>query len=371
MREVGIYVHIPFCKKKCYYCDFLSFSNCEQKVEEYVQAMLEEIERGSNKNIIISTIYIGGGTPSIIKSQYIEIIIKQIRKSYIVANNAEITIEINPGTVNEEKIKKYKEIGINRISIGLQSTNNKILKEIGRIHDYERFLETYIIVKKLGIKNVNIDLMLALPNQSIEELKESIEKVIVLNPEHISIYSLILEEGTKLEKQILESEVFLPDEDIERQMYWLVKSKLEEKGYKHYEISNFAKQGYESKHNMNCWKQVEYLGFGLGAHSYFENSRYSNISNIDKYIKRDFNKIIHEVQEEQDKQKEYMLLGLRKIDGIKISEFKSKFSKNPLYVFRNELKELVEKGLLEVDLDDIKLTYKGIDLANIVWKEFV
>ncbi len=371
MKNIGIYIHIPFCKQKCYYCDFLSFSNSEEKVDKYIQTLLKEIEYSKIKNVQVSTIYIGGGTPSIIDEKYIKEIINKIKENYIVSNQAEMTIEVNPGTVNENKIKKYLQIGINRISIGLQSTNDRILKEIGRIHNYEKFLETYKIARDLGIKNINVDLMLALPNQSIEDLQESIEKVILLNPEHISVYSLILEENTKLESLVLENKVYLPEENLERQMYWLVKRKLQENGYKHYEISNFAKLGYESKHNMNCWKQMEYLGFGLGAHSYYEGKRFSNVSNLQEYEKNSFKKIVHEVQDENEKQKEYMLLGLRKIDGIKISEFKNKFALNPLYVFRNEINKLVEANLLAVDADYIKLTNKGIDFANIVWQEFV
>jgi len=377
VKEIGIYVHIPFCKQKCYYCDFLSFAGCEKKADEYVQALLKEIEKNKMENIVVSTIYIGGGTPSIINAKYIEEIIYKIKENYKILENAEITIEVNPESASEEKIKKYKEVGINRISIGLQSTNNQILKEIGRIHDYEQFLHTYNTTRKIGFNNINVDLMLALPNQSLEDIEESVEKVIELEPEHISIYSLILEEETKLEKLVSENKVQLPNEDIERDMYWNVKQKLEENNYKHYEISNFAKQGYQSKHNMNCWEQMEYLGFGLGAHSYWEGKRYSNINDLDKYIcnikNNQFVKNIqvHEIQNKLDKEKEYMILGLRKIDGIKISKFKAKFIDNPLYIFRKEIEKLVNEELIEVDLDNIKLTNKGLDLANIVWEEFI
>lgn len=371
MKQIGIYIHIPFCKQKCYYCDFLSFSNCEDKVEKYVQALLKEIKNNKKEDVEVSTIYIGGGTPSIIDENYIEKIVKQIQENYLICKNAEITIEVNPGTVSEEKIKKYKEIGINRISIGLQSTNNRILEEIGRIHDYEKFLQTYQISRKVGIKNINVDLMLALPSQSMEDLQESVEKIIELKPEHISIYSLILEEGTMLEKLVSENKMQLIDEDTERQMYWYVKKRLEQEGYEHYEISNFAKKGYESKHNTNCWNQLEYLGFGLGAHSYFENKRYSNKDDIKKYIENNFEKNIHEVQDIQSQQKEYMLLALRKIKGVKISEYKNKFAENPIYIFREEIRKLVKNGLIEIDLNNIKLTNKGIDLANIVWEEFI
>ncbi len=376
MKDIGIYIHIPFCKQKCYYCDFLSFAKCENKVDEYIKSLINEIENNKienekKQNIQVSTVYIGGGTPSIIHEDYIEQIVQTIRKKFNVLKNAEVTIEINPGTVNEKKIQKYREVGINRLSIGLQSTNDKILNEIGRIHNFEQFKQTYITARENGFENINVDLMLALPNQTVQDLRESIENIIELNPEHISVYSLILEENTKLEQLVSKGELKLPDDDVEREMYWYVKNKLEEKGYKHYEISNFAKKGYESKHNLNCWNQMEYLGFGLGAHSYFEDKRYSNTNNLDEYIIGKNQIEIHEIQNLYDKQKEYMMLGLRKIDGVKISDFKNKFVQNPLYIFRNELEKLAEENLIIVNLDSIKLTNKGIDLANLVWEEFV
>ena len=212
--------------------------------------------------------------------------------------------------------------------------------------------------------------MIGLPNQSIQNIKESLNKVITLNPEHISVYSLILEEGTKLYQKYENKEIELPDEELERNMYWYVKNTLENNGYNHYEISNFSKKGYESKHNMNCWKQKEYIGFGLNAHSYVDGARYSNTEVLEEYIKGS-NKIIHEKQTMEDMKKEYMLLGLRKIEGISIQKFEEKFVENPIFLFRNELNKLVEQDLLEVDGDIIRLTNKGLDLANIVWQEFV
>ncbi|MBO4292877.1 MAG: radical SAM family heme chaperone HemW [Clostridia bacterium] len=289
----------------------------------------------------------------------------------------EITLEVNPGTANKEKLLSYKEAGVNRLSIGLQSTNNKLLKEIGRIHTYEQFLETYNLAKEVGFENINVDLMLALPNQSIQDLKQSVEDVIKLNSNHISVYSLILEEGTPFYELDQEGKLNLPSEEQERQMYWYVKNKLELAGYNHYEISNFSKFGKESKHNLNCWNQEEYLGFGLAAHSYFDNKRFSNISNLDLYMKnieensQEKNVEIHEDQSLEDKKKEYILLGLRKIEGVSISKFKEKFVDNPIYLFKNQLSKLVEEELLEIDGDYIKLTNKGLDLANLVWEEFI
>ena len=372
MKELGLYIHIPFCKQKCKYCDFISFSNKESYIEKYIKALKNEIIDNKNnaKEYEVTTVYIGGGTPSFIESSYIVEVLKTIKENYNIKKNAETTIEVNPGTVNEEKLKDYFNVGINRLSIGLQTTNNELLKLIGRIHSYEEFLKTYKLARKVGFKNINIDLMIGLPRQTIEDVEDSLKELISLNPEHISVYSLIVEEKTQIEKEISKGILKLPDEELERKEYWLVKNKFEEAEYKHYEISNFAKTGFESKHNVNCWEQKEYLGFGLAAHSYLHGKRFSNQENINQYINKN-KKIIHEEQNKEAMEKEYMLLGLRKIDGIKISEFKNKFVDNPIYVFKNELNKLVEEELIEVDIDQIKLTNKGIDLANIVWEEFV
>ncbi len=377
--ELGIYIHIPFCIKKCDYCDFISYPNKYDLQEEYVKKVIQEIEDNNNliKHNNITTIYIGGGTPSSIKPEYIKNILNKIYEISDIKNkdNIEITIEVNPGTIEKNNLQLYKSCGINRLSIGLQSGKNELLKSIGRIHNYEQFINTYNWAVEVGFTNINVDLMLGLPNQTIADLKNSLEKVVSLKPEpkHISVYSLIVEEGTQIEKNINEGKLQLPDENEERNQYKYTKNYLELKGYKHYEISNFAKPHYESKHNMNCWEQKQYIGFGLAAHSYINGCRYSNTCDLDEYLNSNSQdvKIIHEKQNKVDMQKEYMLLGLRKIDGIKISKFKEKFAENPIYIFRNELQKLVKNKLLEVDLNDIKLTNKGIDFANLVWEEFV
>ena len=385
-KELGIYIHIPFCKQKCYYCDFVSFSNKEGYIEKYVETVKREIDSYDLSNYNITTIYIGGGTPSRIPSEKIQEILEKIKQK-ISENQTrwediEITIELNPGTVEEEKNKKYKEIGINRLSIGLQSTNNKLLKEIGRIHTFEDFKNTYNLVKKVGFENINVDLMIGLPNQTISDVKESLNEIIKLNPTHVSVYSLIVEENTKMEQLINNKELQLPDEELERQMYWYVKNILELNGYNHYEISNFAKKEKESKHNLNCWEQKEYIGLGLAAYSYLNGIRYGNTSDIEKYINvQDFFdiseleksgiRIVDEVQSLEDKRKEYMLLGLRKIEGVSIQKFKEKFVENPIFLFRKELEKLVNEELIAIDGDCIRLTNKGLDLANIVWEEFV
>ena len=375
-QEKGLYIHIPFCKRKCDYCDFVSFDNKNRYIKEYIEALKKEINivNQNNKNKL-TTVYIGGGTPSAIDSDYIIEILNSIRLNQ--KNLKEITIEINPGTINKDTLQKYYTAGVNRLSIGLQETNNKLLKSIGRIHTYEQFYEIYSNAREVGFNNINVDLIIGLPNQSIKDVEKSIDRITKINPEHISVYSLILEEGTKLYKKYINNEVKIPSEEKERQMYWYVKDKLESNGYIHYEISNFSKEGYESKHNLDCWNQNEYIGVGIAAHSYENGVRYSNINELEKYIeniknqKYQENKIIHEVQNTIDKEKEYMLLGLRKINGVSIKKFKNKFCKNPIFLFKKELNKLVNEEIIEIDGDKIKLTLKGLNLANLAWEEFV
>mgnify|MGYP004613169077 FL=1 len=382
MKKLGIYIHIPFCKQKCFYCDFISYANQDKYFQKYVQALSKEINNFiDNNKIEVQTIYIGGGTPSLIDAKYIEEILHIFEKRNLLKEAKEVTIEVNPGTVNEEKLRTYKNSGINRLSIGLQSTEDKILKQIGRIHCYDDFLNTYKMAREVGFKNINVDLMIGLPNQKILDVKNSLEKIIKLEPEppnHISVYSLIVEENTPIEQMLESGELELPDEELERNMYWYVKNFLELNGYKHYEISNFAKLGNESKHNLDCWNQKEYVGFGVAAHSYIDDVRYGNIGNVEEYIKNcendEFgkNKVIDEVENDIfSKEKEFMLIGLRKIEGVLIQDFKNKFGENPIFVFKDELKKLVDENLLILDFDRIKLTNKGLDLANIVWENFV
>ena len=387
--ELGIYIHIPFCIKKCDYCDFISYTNCYDLQEKYVKKLIEEIEENRDllKNNFISTIYIGGGTPSSIKPEFIKKILDKIYEICEISQisekiKIETTIEVNPGTTTRNNLQLYKNCGINRLSIGLQSTNDTILETIGRIHNYKQFLDTYKWAKEAGFKNINVDLMLGLPGQDIETLKESLENIVNLQPmpNHISVYSLIVEEGTKIEQNINLGKLKLPDDEEERKQYHYTKNYLELNGYKHYEISNFAKPGFESKHNMNCWKQKQYVGFGVAAHSYVNGIRYANTTDLKEYLnikenpkEKNFKKIktVEEKQNKFDMEKEFMMLGLRKLEGISISKFEEKFGENPIYLFRNQLQKLVEENLLEVDLDDIRLTNKGLDFANLVWEEFV
>ena len=388
IKQLGLYIHIPFCKQKCYYCDFVSYSNKNELIEKYIDAVKKEIIKYAEENKImykhylepkygIKTIYIGGGTPSAIDEKYIEDLLNTVKDNFTILENAEITIEVNPGTVNIQKLKSYKKAGINRLSIGLQAVQDNILKTIGRIHTYKEFEDTYKQARQVGFSNINVDLMIDLPTQTLDDVKESVKTLVNLKPEHISVYSLIVEENTKICEMINQKIVQIEPEDIERKMYWYVKNTLEKHKYYQYEISNFAKLGYESRHNMDCWDQNEYIGIGVNASSFLESKRYSNIEKIEEYISniennmQNKNLILEEILDNESKMKEYMMLGLRKIEGVNIFRFESKFGKNPIVKFCKELEKLNHEGLIEVDGSNIKLTDKGIDLANLVWEEFI
>ena len=363
-KEIGLYVHIPFCKRKCYYCDFFSKTDKESVWEEYINSLQKEIKHYATENEILykhdlenkiklKTIYIGGGTPSIIDANLIKDLIVTIKKCFDVDEAAEITIEVNPGAVDKEKLDTYKKAGINRLSIGLQSAEDDLLKQIGRIHTYKEFEEIYESARQVGFENINVDLMIGLPNQRMRDVEDTLNKVLELKPEHLSIYSLIVEEGTKLEKMLNDKELEMIPEALEREMYWNIKRNLEKYNYIQYEISNYAKPGYESKHNMDCWKQKEYIGIGAGASSFLDNARYKNIEDIEDYIKNindeQFSKnyILEETLNIESKMKEYMMLGLRKIDGVNILEFEETFNRNPIMLFGKDIKELNQKTLLE------------------------
>ena len=406
IKEIGLYIHIPFCKHKCYYCDFVSYANKKKFFKKYVECVKKEIgkyarenrimsEHGLEPKYVIKTIYIGGGTPSLIDEEYIEDILKSIRENFEITSNLEenyeaqdekiknynsqieTTIEVNPGTVTKEKLQKYLECGINRLSIGLQAVQDNLLKEIGRIHTFEDFQNVYKWAREVGFENINVDLMIGLPNQTLDDVKESTKKVMDLKPEHISVYSLILEENTKLEDMVIKGKLELPDDEIERKMYWYVKKALEKHKYIHYEISNFARPGFESKHNSDCWNQNEYIGIGAAASSFMNNARYENTSDLEEYIsniendKPSKNIQLQELLDDESKIDEYMMLSLRKISGVNISEFKRKFNQNPIIRYNKILEKLIKEELIEIDGNNIRLSSKGIDLANLVWEEFI
>lgn len=377
MSEIGIYIHIPFCQQKCNYCDFTSFANKEESIERYINSLKKEIIQRAKNSYTVKTIFIGGGTPSIIEANLIKEILACISNNYKINKSAEITIEVNPGTVDKNKLQTYYNLGINRLSIGLQSSNDDILKDLGRIHNYKQYLQTIKNAKAVGFKNINTDIMIGLPNQTIYDVEDTINKLIELDLKHISVYSLILEIGTKLEKMVMDKKVKLPDEETERYMYWFAKRKLEENGYEHYEISNFAKSGFKSNHNWDCWNQKEYLGFGISAASYENKMRYTNTNSLEAYMKNiEQNEMLRNIkmEEKQDSKMqmdEFILLGLRKIEGVDINSFKNKFKKDPLIIYNKKITKLLLKGLIIIDKNNIKLSNKGLDLANVVWQEFV
>ncbi len=354
----AIYLHIPFCKSKCIYCDFNSYANKEGMVDKYFDALMQEIQ---NESFVepIKTIYIGGGTPSYVDEKYIVSILSILPKA------EEVTIEMNPGTVTKEKLMAYRKAGINRVSMGLQASQNAILKAIGRIHTKEEFEEAFYLCRECGFQNINVDLMHGLPNQTLKDFKESVNYLVKLNPEHISCYSLILHDV-----------VFqnLPSDEEERNMYYYAKDALKQNGWNHYEISNFAKPGKESKHNLVYWNQEEYRGFGAGASSYIDGKRFTNVASLEEYIhkiqKKEIAYIIEEEQDLESKIKEYMILKLRLISGVNIEEAKQKFHIDILKKFQTQLEKLQKQGLIQID-SHIYLTDKGLDLANIVWEEFV
>ena len=368
-KELEIYIHIPFCVQKCAYCDFLSAPADEAVRERYIDALKEEIRQqksfGSEYKVI--SIFIGGGTPSILEGAQIAEILKEIRNYFAVEADAEITIECNPGTLSEDKLSCYKKSGINRLSLGLQSADNQELKLLGRIHTYEEFLESFSLARKVGFGNLNVDLMSALPGQTKESWQETLRQVIALNPEHISAYSLIIEEGTPFYERYKpggREEYLLPDEDMERQMYYDTRDILGAAGYERYEISNYAKPGFECRHNLGYWERREYLGLGLGASSLIKGIRYQNHKKLSAYLRGDYTH--EEVQKltRKEEQEETMFLGLRKAEGILLTE-------ELLEVYKETLQRLQQKGLLLWEGGRVRLTDLGIDVSNYALAEFL
>ena len=400
-RKLSLYIHIPFCVRKCNYCDFLSFSASEEEKEHYVQALCEEIESFSalenGRVCLVQTIFFGGGTPSVLNVSQIEQIMDSVQKTFTIDSNAEITIEMNPGTVTREKLETYRKIGINRLSIGLQTTNDKRLKVLGRIHTFEQFLQNYQMAREVGFDNISVDLMSALPNESIKDYQKDLERVLALEPEHISSYSLIIEEGTPFynNDEILNQ---LPEEEDDRQMYELTDHMLREKNYYRYEISNYAKVGKESRHNSVYWTGGEYLGLGLGASSYLRQDhpylqrdggkeeqseenrgyygvRFKNNTVLTEYLSMPYTPIMEreEVSKitEQEAMEEFMFLGLRMMKGIKRADFFFKFHRELETVYGDVINKFIGMGLLEEKEDWIRFTKKGIDVSNSVFCEFL
>lgn len=381
MKNLELYVHIPFCIKKCAYCDFLSFSADENTQRKYVEAMLDEIKSYVTDcaGYQVSTIYIGGGTPSWLDENLIIKILIEIYNTFNVRSDAEITIECNPGTLTERKLKAYKNISINRLSIGLQSTKEEELKLLGRIHTYEQFLRGYELAREVGFDNINLDLMSGLPGQTGESFAETLKRVINLKPEHISSYSLIIEKGTPFYDMYkfdavkqhagMETE-FLPSEDEEYRMYKITQMLLKEAGYMQYEISNYSKKGYECIHNIGYWTRENYIGFGIGAASLFENVRYSNTTDIYEYIKGQYHRQ-EEVIERKGQMEEFMFLGLRMNCGISRDAFERTFGMPIEAVYKEQIDSLKSQELMMAREGRIFLTDKGMDLSNYCMSMFL
>jgi putative oxygen-independent coproporphyrinogen III oxidase len=373
MKENSLYIHIPFCKQKCLYCDFPSYSGKERYMEEYIEALNKEILNKADK-YTINSIFIGGGTPSYLKDSSLESLLITLNKLNL-KENLEFTMECNPGTLSREKLELMKKYNINRISMGLQSTKNSILKEIGRIHSYDEFKNNYFLAREIGFDNINVDLMFGLPKQKIEDWKESLKEIVKLEPEHISSYSLIIEEGTLFYKLHEQEKLELPEENQERKMYLYTKKILNNYGYHQYEISNFSKQGKECFHNKVYWKCNEYLGLGVSASSFIDNRRIKNIDDIQEYIQKINNNesVIEEihVNDIKDDMEEFMFMGLRMIEGISINEFKNRFNKDISEVYGEIIEKNIKRELLICNSERLFLSEKGIEISNYVMSDFI
>ena len=367
-----LYVHIPFCVRKCQYCDFLSGPSDEETKDRYIEALLKEIRAAEHtEDYEIVSVFIGGGTPSVLKAEAIASIMRTLQEQFFFCEDAEVTIEANPGTVDLEKLTIYRNVGINRLSLGLQSTDAEELKLLGRIHSYEEFLKSYEWAREAGFSNINIDLMFAIPGQTGEAWRQHLYQVAELNPEHISAYSLIIEEGTPFAEQNLD----LPDEDTEYQMYEDTAEILERYGYRQYEISNYAKQGYMCRHNAGYWQRREYLGFGLGASSLYRGMRFSNTRRMQEYLKESRNpdQIRKDVTvlSRNERIEEFMFLGLRMTEGISEKKFEENFDVRLMDVYGDILQKYEETGFMEHIETKWRLTRKGIHVSNHILADFL
>lgn len=376
-KDLGLYLHVPFCMKKCKYCDFLSWAGSEEEQETYVQGLLKEIEsyREFAKGYKVSTVFLGGGTPSILSGEQIERILGAVSDVFMMDKHAEITLEMNPGTVTEEKLRSYKKAGINRLSIGLQSVKNENLKLLGRIHTYEEFLQSYELARQEGFKNISVDLISSLPGQTLESWKEELQEIVRLNPEHVSVYQLILEEGTPFYETYADHPELLPDEEVSREIYLSTGRILSEAGYEQYEISNYAKPGQESRHNLKYWDRADYLGLGLGAASMVRNTRMTNTRDLKTYLGHcsQPKTMREDVQflEEPRQMEEFMFLGLRKTRGVSRKEFHRVFGRDMDMVYEKTLAKCLENGMLKEHKDRVFLSEEGVLVSNLVLSEFL
>lgn len=370
--ETALYIHIPFCVKKCLYCDFPSYSGKESIMHPYVEALCKEISE--LKNLKIATIYVGGGTPTYLSFDEWESIGSAIQKLDL-SENVEFTVEGNPGTFTREKLELLRRIGVNRLSIGLQAWQNQLLESLGRIHKLDDFLKAFNMAREAGFDNINIDLMFGIPGQTIEMWRETLKNAVELNPEHLSCYGLIVEEGTPFYKQYENGELILPNEDTERDMYTECVSFLKKSGYKQYEISNFSKPGKECRHNCVYWNMKPYIGCGSGAHSYFEGSRYYNISSVEEYIKKIKTNgdatVERHINTLEDEIEEFIFMGLRMNKGISITEFQDRFHKNIFDIYGKQIDKFAHTNLMILNDSSIFLSERGMEVSNSIMCEFI
>ena len=376
LTKSELYIHIPFCIKKCLYCDFLSFPADEKTKEKYIEALCDELLYiGSERcDKPLRSVFIGGGTPSVLPAEQIVRVMETVKTRFDLMPDAEISIECNPGTLDENKLKAYKECGINRLSIGLQSSHEKELKSLGRIHSYEDFVACIRMAEEAGFTNINVDLMSGLPGQSASSFEETLRKVCTLSDciKHISAYSLIVEEETPFGQMFEDGKLELPGEDEDRQMYHMTSRILEEYGFERYEISNYARPGYECRHNIGYWTGVEYYAAGLDAASFYGHCRYSDTPDMEEYLKDPLaGPVLIEKLDQSGLMSEYMILGLRLTEGVSVSEFENRFKTGMSDVYGKEIDRFIQDGLLEHTGDRIKLSEKGLDLANFVMRAFI
>ena len=373
MKEISLYIHIPFCKQKCFYCDFPSYSGKERFKEDYVDALIKEIEKRA-RGYIIKTIFIGGGTPSYLEVNQIEKLLLAINKLNL-HKDIEFSMECNPGVLFKEKLIAMKNGGVNRISFGLQSTKDSLLKEVGRIHSYEEFLDNFKLARELGFKNINVDIMYGLPNQTVEDWKDTLETICSIKPEHISAYSLIIEEGTVFYNLYEKGLLKLPTEEMEREMDKLTKGVLKDHGYHQYEISNYSLDGKECEHNKVYWQLKDYIGLGTAASSYIDGTRIKNIDNIEEYISKINSGIeVYEekyINSEEDEIEEFIFMGLRMNKGISIKEFEERFNMSVESIYEKVLEKNIKNGFLKKENGRIYLTSIGMDFSNNVMAEFI
>ena len=372
---LSAYIHIPFCKQKCNYCDFLSFPNRESLFLSYKNALLKEIENCPElENSCIETVFFGGGTPTLLPAEFLCEILEAVQKRNV-RSDAEITVECNPEAITHGYLSALKAAGVNRLSIGLQSSHNRLLAKLGRIHTVEKFEGVYNEAVRCGFSNINFDIMFALPGQRVEDFRQTLDYIVSLNPAHISAYGLIIEEGTPFFEAAKSAELALPDEELDREMYYLANNVLNCSGYKRYEISNFAKAGFESEHNKAYWTYKDYIGIGLGAHSFVSGKRFNNLTELDKYIeaKGDIQLIRQGFLDIglTEAMSEFMFLGLRMSEGVCCEAFKKKFGVNIFDVFGDEIRNFEKICLIKCNKSRIFLTEKGVDLSNVVFTAFI